>query len=485
MDIIYMYHPDHGSMSLRSGLNVIHSSDPKATAFWSHFPTQILYQTAPDAASYMQVTCGGATHALHVGDDFSQYLSLPESLPIYSYYNVIGPDYSDAPPSVPPFSNGAMQAKFIASQEVLRQSKPKLTALRAQQAQWAQIDRQNALRDFQTAQRVAQETAHRSQSLTAMASDLPSESELQQMEDHAAILSAAAPKIGKMRIAASHEAAAAAKLQEEVGEHVTSDPSVAAAISWITAFLAACLAALCFFFVPDDLPKLLCGSIAGVAALAGIVLSLTHHAKVKRIKQDYENTCTDVEKQLLHARQSQKSAQDAADAYQEGILSLAKQVNRYISVSVSLESVRQALTSLRHQLSAVQLAQNDASDALQQLKIAKDQLPSGPLPGSGRALTPPELDRETLVSQMSRIAAAMQAARLTQFELFFPAESGVPLILDDAFFNLEGKWLYAAMDYLQKMSQTRQILFFTSQSPDKFFPIKDENVNFVSIDWTE
>ena len=73
------------------------------------------------------------------------------------------------------------------------------------------------------------------------------------------------------------------------------------------------------------------------------------------------------------------------------------------------------------------------------------------------------------------------AVRLAVCDLVLPGEDPAPLVLDDALVHFDGDRLALALDLLQELAQTRQILLFTCQNRERLSLEGDPSVHMTSL----
>jgi uncharacterized protein YhaN len=73
------------------------------------------------------------------------------------------------------------------------------------------------------------------------------------------------------------------------------------------------------------------------------------------------------------------------------------------------------------------------------------------------------------------------SVRLAICDMVLPRDKAVPLILDDALVSFDDERLHAALDYLLRESETRQILLFTCQTREQTYLAGRENVSLLTL----
>lgn len=73
------------------------------------------------------------------------------------------------------------------------------------------------------------------------------------------------------------------------------------------------------------------------------------------------------------------------------------------------------------------------------------------------------------------------AVRLAICDMVLPEEKSVPLILDDALLTFDEQRLHAALDYLVRESEKRQIILFSCQKREQIYLADREGVNMLTL----
>ena len=73
------------------------------------------------------------------------------------------------------------------------------------------------------------------------------------------------------------------------------------------------------------------------------------------------------------------------------------------------------------------------------------------------------------------------SVRLAICDMVLPRDKAVPLILDDALVSFDNDRLHAALDYLLRESEKRQILLFTCQGREADYLTGRENATVLAL----
>lgn len=145
---------------------------------------------------------------------------------------------------------------------------------------------------------------------------------------------------------------------------------------------------------------------------------------------------------------------------------LAAAQREYDSISIAMEALAQANTTLQNRFSpalgarAAEIFSEITAGRYRKVLLSRDF-----------SLSAEETDGLAMrsVHLLSRGTADQLylAVRLAICDMVLPADKSVPLILDDALLSFDDERLHAALDYLLKESQTRQILLFSCQKREQ------------------
>ena len=73
------------------------------------------------------------------------------------------------------------------------------------------------------------------------------------------------------------------------------------------------------------------------------------------------------------------------------------------------------------------------------------------------------------------------SVRLAICDMVLPQDRAVPLIMDDALLTFDDDRLRAALDYLLRQGEKRQILLFTCQRREASYLAGRENVHLIEL----
>ena len=169
-------------------------------------------------------------------------------------------------------------------------------------------------------------------------------------------------------------------------------------------------------------------------------------------------TLTDAEVQSRAARLGMLTEQEAE------LLSRREQLQgEYDAIALAMEVLSQADTNLQNRFSpalgerAASIFTNLTGGRYNRVLLDRSMTPSAQ---QADQLTPRE------GSQLSQGTADQLylAVRLAVCDLVLPPENAVPIVLDDALSSFDDQRCAAALDYLRKEAEKRQILLFTCHS---------------------
>lgn len=159
---------------------------------------------------------------------------------------------------------------------------------------------------------------------------------------------------------------------------------------------------------------------------------------------------------------------------------LARLQDEYSAISLAMEALESANLTLQNRFSpalgarAAEIFAGITGGKYQKVLLSRD---------FSLAAEPAEDVTPRSIQLLSQGAADQLylSVRLAICDMVLPRDKGVPLILDDALISFDDDRLRAALDYLLRESENRQILLFTCQKREQTYLAGRENTALISL----
>lgn len=317
-------------------------------------------------------------------------------------------------------------------------------ALRQQNAQWEQWEKQEALQKYRAAQQTAAESRRRADLLAQMAGELPDQATLAQWEGQAAALASVQARLTRagqtcaVAQAEAQQASAACRQHPlypaDAGELALRRsaliPPKPPGKAWLTGAAAAgagavVLALLFAGVIPFALWEVIAAAVFFCVGIGGILYYILRRRKVRRQTAHIAAQKASLDAQTAAYLPLQQAAADAAarlaqarslydelsQQLQQDLPPLLRQVQRFQSAAADLSGVRVALQEARCRQEALQQAQKTAQDDALRCQIMAEHLPDGPLPDPDDPLPRPETPQAQIAALLPQLMVDVQAAR--------------------------------------------------------------------------
>ena len=337
-----------------------------------------------------------------------------------------------------------LSAKSEETQTRLTELSEQLEALQLQSRQWEQLEKQEALQKYRKAQQAAADSRQRADFLAQIAGELPDQAALAQLEGQAAALASA-----QSRLTRAEQSRTAAQAEEsrantawrqhplypaDAGELERRQSALIAprlpGKAWLTCAAAAGAAAavLALLFagvIPYALWRVIAAAVLFCAGATGTFYYVLRKRKVLRQAADIAAQKASLDAQTADYLPLRRAASDAAaqlaqaqalydellQQYQQDLLTLAGQVQRFQGAAADLPGIQMALQDIRRKQQALAQAQKIAQDDALRCRIMAEHLPEAPLPDPDTPLPRPEMPHEQILALIPQLMADIRTAR--------------------------------------------------------------------------
>ena len=332
-----------------------------------------------------------------------------------------------------------LNAKSESIQARLSSLEQQLQMLQTQDEQWIQLEKQEILRKYRDAQRIAAEEQQRADLLSQMSGTLPDQTVLSQLDGQTAALTSAQARLTRAEQNRDALQAQAEQAQTIYAHHplYPADEGElerrnAALISpalpgkyMLFAGIVLFVAALLILFLVNTPWKAICVGAALCSGAAAFLYYILCKRKVLRQTADInaqKATLTAQIAEYLPLRknaaatsaqltQAQSLFNELSQQYQQDLLDLLAQVQLFQSTVTDLSGIRIALQDIRRKQQALEQAQKAAQDASMRCRIMSEHLPSDPLPDPDALLPCPEMSHAQISAQIPQLMAEIQSSR--------------------------------------------------------------------------
>lgn len=333
----------------------------------------------------------------------------------------------------------ALADQAQAAQQQLEQAQQRLTDLEQRREQWAQLEKQDALRRYREAQQQLDELRRRASVLETVSGHLPDQSLISRLQGQADTLEQTRATLDEARSRAalaqqeaqqaraaleSHPLYPATEAELQQRAAALTPPAKPGLVRPLLAAGLLCAAIAALLLLPDPL-RIVTAAIGGCAALGLLLWQLLatrrHGQRLLALRQQQETLAqqTEAYTALLRRQQQARAAADRESAATAGLsrqqeqqlLTLLSQVQRFWPEAQGPEGIRLALADAQRRRAALDEANAQLQHQEQHCQLLQQHLPQGPLPEPDEPLPRPLISREQLQSALPQQEAQLREAR--------------------------------------------------------------------------
>lgn len=319
-----------------------------------------------------------------------------------------------------------------------------LQMLYSQEAQWDQLEKQEILQKYRQAQQSAEDRQQRAELLAQMVGDLPDQTSLSQLDAQTSALVSAQSRLTFAKKNCEESAAKESQALTAYTQHALypADESeldhrkngmVSPKLPSKAWFSCLGISAVALFFAlmmaTGVLPTVLWQTIAAMLVCLSGIGGMTYYLlrkrkiarQIKEIAAQKATLAAQIAEYLplrqaaadTHAQslQTQLVYDQLSDQYQQDLLLLLSQVQRFHPSANDLLGAQMALEDAHRKQQALQQAQKEAHDAALRCQIMAEHLPTEPLPDPHTILPRPEFSRAQIDAQIPLLKSDIQSVR--------------------------------------------------------------------------